>query len=308
MNSPAHAGALGALLAAAVAALSACQTTPVDNAELLSARSAVAQARANPVAARTAAPELDRAQRALALAESAWADRHDDEETRHLAYIAHRRADVVLAMASQAQADERLQQAGTERERVRLEARTREAEAAEATARAAQSSARLAQGQASASRQDADAARRLADQQAERAAALERDLQSLRGRSTDRGMVVTLGDVLFASGRATLQPGAQRTVNQLARVLQQYPERRVLVEGFTDSQGSEEANLELSRRRAEAFGQALQDAGVPADRIELRAHGEAFPVADNATAAGRQQNRRVEVLFSDAQGHLAAQR
>jgi outer membrane protein OmpA-like peptidoglycan-associated protein len=298
--------------------LAGCQTTPPTNPDLDAARSAVQQAAAAPNAGRAASVDLDRAQQALRRAEAAWADNRDIEETRHLAYLAQRRADTVQAIAAQAQADERVQQAGAERERIRLEARTREADAAARRAQSAQSQAQLAQsqaqlaqqqaraaqGQAQQSQQEADAARMQLQQEQERAAAMERDLQALQAKSTQRGMVVTLGDVLFATGQATLQPGAQRSVQQLAQVLQQYPERRVLIEGFTDSQGGDQMNLELSQRRADAFRQALMNRGVPAERIEVRAHGKAYPVADNATAAGRQQNRRVEVLFSDAKGRF----
>ena len=303
------------MLASAAAALllAGCATTPPSNADLDAARSRVAQATGNAYVARSATVELDRAQQALRRAEAAWADKRDVDDTRHLAYMAARRADLALALGAQAQSEERLQQAGGERDRARLAARTAEAEQATQAARNAQANAQVAQGQAQRSQADAEAARALAAQQAmaaqqqsDRAASLERDLQSLQARNTQRGMVVTLGDVLFATGQATLQPGAQRTVEQLVGVLRQYPERRVLIEGFTDSQGSDQLNLELSQRRADAFRQALLNAGLGADRIEVRAHGEAFPVADNGNAAGRQQNRRVEVLFSDPQGHFAA--
>lgn len=292
-------------VAAMAAGLSACQTAPPVNADLQAARIAVLQARDNPQAARSASVEINRAQQALQRAEAAWLDRRDSDEVKHLSYLAQRRAAIALATAAQAQADERVQQAGGERERVRLEARTREAENAVQAARVAQASAQSAQGQAAAFQQDAEAARQMAAQQAERAAALERDLKSLQGRATERGMVVTLGDVLFASGSATLQTGALRSVHQLASVLQQYPERRVLIEGYTDSQGSDEMNLDLSQRRANALRQALLNSGVGAERIDVRAHGEAHPVADNGSAAGRQQNRRVEVLFSDGTGRFA---
>ncbi len=329
MNRPFRLALVTATLALGLAA---CQTVPPENADLAAARSALSQARANPLAARAAAVELERAQQSLQRAEAAWVDRRDNEETQHLAYVARSRAEVVMALATQAQAEQRIQQAGAERERARLEARTREAEAAQRTARVAQAnaqtaqanaqtaqaSAQVAQGQAAQSQQEAEAARQRAlqsqqqaeaeraraAQQAERATALERDLQSLQARNTQRGLVVTLGDVLFATGRDTLQPGAMRSVQQLATVLRQYPERRVLVEGFTDSQGGEQMNLDLSQRRADAFRRALQEAGIGADRIEVRAHGEAYAVADNGTAAGRQQNRRVEVLFSDTQGRF----
>jgi len=311
---------LGVLTLACVSVLAACQTTPPVNADLENARSTIAQARANPYAARAAAVELDRAQQALARAEKAWADDRDREETQHLAYLAGRRGDIAMALAAQAQSEEKLQQAGAERERVRLEARTREAEQSAQTARSAMATAQSAQGQAAQSRRDADSARADASsaraevdaarmqtaQEGERAAALQRDLESLQGRSTQRGMVVTLGDVLFSTGRAELQPGALRSVQQLAQVMQQYPERRVLIEGFTDSTGSLQLNMDLSQRRAEAFAQAMRNAGVAAERMEVRAQGPAFAVADNGNAAGRQQNRRVEVLFSNAEGRFAA--
>lgn len=298
---------------ALVAVLTACQTTPPANADLDAARGAVAQARANPYVSRAGAVELERAQLALQRAESSWNTRADDEDVRHLSYIARRRAEAALAVGTQAQADERLQQASADRERLRLQARTREAELATQHARSAQASAQTAQSQAAQSREQADAARQqaaqqaeAARQQAERAAALQRDLQELQAKSTQRGMVVTMGDVLFASGKADLQPGARRSVDKLANVLKQYPERKVLVEGFTDNVGSDEMNLELSRRRAESFAGALQEAGVPPARIEVRAHGEELPVTSNDTPAGRQQNRRVEILFSDGQGQFAS--
>ncbi len=322
------------LMASLVLALAACQTTPAQNPDLVAARNTLSQARSNPDVARSGAVELERALRALSLAETAWATDGNVEETRHLAYLARQRAEIAIAVGTQGQSDLRVQQAGAERERVRLEARSREAdvatanartaqanaESAQADAKNAQASAATAQGEAQASRDEAqlsrqqaeaarlqaDTARLLAIQQTDRAAALDRDLQELKGRNTARGMLVTLGDVLFDTGRATLQPGAQRSVGQLVQVLTRHPERRVLIEGFTDSVGSEEMNLELSRRRAETFQQQLMNGGIAGDRIEVRAWGEANPVADNSTAAGRQQNRRVEVLFSDADGRIAA--
>ena len=293
------------LLLAAAVALGACSTTPPRNLELEEARVAYDQARGHPFSERAATVELARARQALARAESGWADDRDQERTRHDAYVARRQAEIALAVATQAASDARIREASAERDRLQIDARTLEAGRATQQAQSAQSAARSAQGQADAALAQAEEARRQALMEAERAAALERDLQSMQARSTQRGLVVTLGDVLFATGRAELQPGALRGVERMAQVLRQYPERRVLVEGFTDAVGSDASNLELSQRRAEAFAAALAAQGVDRQRIEVRAHGEAFPVADNTTAAGRQQNRRVEVLFSDAQGRLA---
>jgi outer membrane protein OmpA-like peptidoglycan-associated protein len=299
--------------AIAAMTLAACQTTPPVNADLAAARSTLDRARNNTFVAKSGAVELDRAQQAMARADAAWTTDRDTDQTRHLAYLARQRAEIALAVGSQAESDARVQQAGAERERVKLDARSAEADRANATARTAQGEARVAKNDAMLSRNQADVARAQADsaqvqagEQTNRADSLERDLLALQGRSTDRGMVVTLGDVLFDTGRATMQPGAQRSVEQLAQVLRQHPERRVLIEGFTDSVGSEQTNLQLSQRRAEGFAQMLVNGGIAADRIQVHAWGKANPVASNRTAAGRQQNRRVEVLFSDAEGRIAA--
>ena len=288
------------LIAAATAmALAACPTTPELNPDIAAARSSLEQARSNTYVARSGAVELQNAQLAMTRAETAWAADRDVDQTRHLAYLARQRAEIAMAVGMQAQSDERVQQFTAEREKVRLQARTQEADMATADARAAQADAQM-------SKQQADAAAMLALQQAGRAEGLERDLADLKAQKTDRGMVVTLGDVLFDTGKSTLLPGAQRSVAQLVQVLTHHPERRVLIEGFTDSVGSDEMNLQLSQRRAQAFQRELMSGGVAAGRIEVRAWGEANPVADNGSAAGRQRNRRVEVLFSDAEGRLAA--
>lgn len=301
------------IAAACVVSLSACQTTPTANPDLIAARNALDQARSNTFVARSGAVELQSAQQALTRAETAWTADRDVDQTRHLAYLARQRAEIAMAVGMQAQSDERVQQFTAERETVRLQARTREADAAtadarsaQADARTAQADARAAQGEAQLSKEQADAAALMALQQAGRAEGLERDLEALQARKTDRGMVVTLGDVLFDTGKATLQPGARRSVAQLVDVLGRHPQRRVLIEGFTDSVGSDEMNMALSQRRAEAFQRELSKGGIASDRMEVRSWGEANPVADNGSAAGRQQNRRVEVLFSDAEGRIAA--
>jgi outer membrane protein OmpA-like peptidoglycan-associated protein len=117
--------------------------------------------------------------------------------------------------------------------------------------------------------------------------------------------VVTLGDVLFDTGKANLKSGAIRSLERVADALKSNPERRVTVEGFTDSTGSEQTNLELSQRRAEAVERALEQMGVDTGRIAARGYGEEFPVADNDSASGRQMNRRVEIIISDEHGPLS---
>jgi outer membrane protein OmpA-like peptidoglycan-associated protein len=105
--------------------------------------------------------------------------------------------------------------------------------------------------------------------------------------------------VLFATGKAELQPGAATTIQRLANFLEEYPEKTVLIEGFTDSTGSADFNQGLSERRALSVRQALVNAGLSPERISTAGFGMSRPVADNATAEGRQRNRRVEIVIQD---------
>lgn len=266
------------LIACLLLPLAACQTQPPHNEALKEAREAYASASLQPHAAQAAPNEMAQARQALDKAEAAWASRRNEDETRHLAYLAYRRAQAAQLLAERATQEEVLKNAAVERERIRADASLR----------------------------DAQLARERASQAGERADALAQALQRLQARQTDRGLVVTVRDVLFDTDQSRLQPGAQRTAEQLADVLKQYPQRRVRIEGFADARGSEQYNLRLSLRRAEAFRDALVAHGVSQDRIEVQGLGKAFPLATNRTAAGRQQNRRIEVLFSDDAGQLKA--
>ena len=129
--------------------------------------------------------------------------------------------------------------------------------------------------------------------------------KQLAARQTERGMVLTLSGVLFDTGKTTLSPGASPTLERVSNFMNQYPNTRLIVEGHTDSQGREMTNQELSQRRAQAVSDALVSRGVPRDRIEVLGRGPAMPVASNDTSAGRQQNRRVEMVFSDEAGRFA---
>ncbi|WP_416638065.1 OmpA family protein [Pseudomonas sp. OHS18] len=137
---------------------------------------------------------------------------------------------------------------------------------------------------------------------------LEEQIVNLATAQTDRGLVMTLGDVLFDAGEARLKASANRTVLKLVQFLQLNPRRIVRIEGYSDSSGKREENLALSRARAQTVADALTDLGIDAKRIEVQGFGESFPVAENASAKGRAQNRRVEILFSDEQGRLGATR
>lgn len=277
--------------------LTACRSVPPEHPALADARVALNTANADPNVARTAAVELQQAREALSRAEAAWVRDQNSDEARNLGYIARQRVAIANEVAARRVAEERVQKAEAEREKVRADARTREAQVAQQSAASAQQQAAQAQSQA-------QVARAQADSEAERARRLAAELQQLEAKQTARGMVVTFGDVLFDTGRAELRSGAMRSIERLATVLREHPERRVLIEGFTDSVGSDSLNMELSERRANAVRGALIAHGAPTDKIETRAYGKAHPVAGNDTAAGRQANRRVEIVFSDASGRI----
>lgn len=130
--------------------------------------------------------------------------------------------------------------------------------------------------------------------------AAEKELAALKAKQTSRGMVLTVGDVLFDTGQATLKPGAYSDISRLAQFLRENPGRNVQIEGHTDSTGSLTTNMILSERRAQAVADALVAAGITPGRVETRGMGPDYPVATNATAAGRQQNRRVEIVIENA--------
>lgn len=208
------------------------------------------------------------AKRALARLERAARNGADSAELEHLAFLTRRRVEVARIAADGAMLREALEMLGEQRDQLRLQARAEEAASARARARSAE----------------------------ERLRALQAELREVEAATTERGLVLTLGDILFAFDRAELQPGAQRTLDRIAEFLNEHSDRRVEVEGHTDSVGDARYNQDLSRRRAEAVARHLVSRGVAASRVEARGLGEAAPVASNDTEAGRQQNRRVEIV------------
>jgi len=138
----------------------------------------------------------------------------------------------------------------------------------------------------------------LAQQQAE-SQRLAKQMEDLQASQTARGIVLTLGDVLFDTGRAELKPGATRPIEQIASFLSEHPERSVQVEGYTDSQGGDDYNLELSQKRADAVAMAIIQRGVAAERVRALGYGEGFPKASNTSDGSRQLNRRVEIIVSN---------
>lgn len=157
----------------------------------------------------------------------------------------------------------------------------------------------------SANRQQLQAERKevknLKDQAAKmtgRAEELQQQVENLKTENTDRGLVLTLENVLFQTGSATVQTGSMRTIQQIAQFLNEYPDRDILIEGFTDSRGDETYNQQLSQQRAQEVKRILTRNGVDESRIQTEGYGENYPVANNSTEVGRQQNRRVEIVVA----------
>ena len=153
--------------------------------------------------------------------------------------------------------------------------------------------------QASEARREADNANLAVTAAKQETAELQQRIDSLQARVTDRGLVVTLGDVLFTSGEAGLKKTSSGNLERLVTFLDQYPDRTATIEGYTDNRGSDESNQVLSQRRADAVKSYLVERGVSSDRLVASGGGEGSPVAGNDSAAGRQQNRRVEVIITN---------
>jgi len=206
------------------------------------------------------------------------------------------------AERSKTEAEARAREA--ERARMETEAKARETEQsrreAEARAREAEQSRLESKAEAlraEQARREAEAKAREAEQTKAEVEQFLKDLAELQAKQTERGIVLTLSDVLFAFGKADLSAGAVRNVDKLASFLEKHPERNVLIEGHTDSVGSDEFNLGLSQRRADAVKEVLLAKGISPDRMLTKGYGKQFPVASNETDSGRQLNRRVEVVI-----------
>src|SRR6202790_4032065 len=261
-------------------ALTACASTPRPNAALESARTAVQAAEANPNVNKYAALDLDAAKKQLEVAELA-ATHHEDAAIAQPAYLAAQTARLAQAHATAKADDARVAAGQAERDKIQLAARTRDLDNAKMA-----TSAALGQ----------------RDQATEQAARLQAEVDQLKATPTPRGLVLTLGDVLFDTGRAELNPGSARKLDQLAQFLAEHRERRVQIDGFTDSVGTDSYNLDLSQQRADAVKSSLITRGIDPSRIGSQGYGKGFPVANNVDSGGRQLNRRVEVVIGGDNG------
>jgi outer membrane protein OmpA-like peptidoglycan-associated protein len=272
------------IVGAVTAALAACAAAPQRSEQVEQARTEIQTLSQDPLAQQAAGSDLDAARKSLQQAEMALQQKQSPAVVGHYAYLAKRHAEAGEARASEAHSRQEVARGQDERNQIVMQTRNREASNAQASAEAARNQAAAAQAQL------ASAQQQLADMQA---------------KQTDRGVVVTLGDVLFDTGQSTLKPGAMSAINRLATFLSQNSNTKVLIEGHTDSVGSDDYNIGLSERRARAVATELESRGVPDSQIQTLGRGKDMPVATNGTPEGRQQNRRVEIVFSDASGRFA---
>ncbi len=293
-------------LAAAAALFAGCASAPTVTPTLREARATVHSAEADPAVLKYASLDIKKASDSLRRAEELSAKREAPADIDSAAYIAATQARTAMAIGRAATQEEAIKAAEADRERARADANANRASMAQAQAANAQIAAANANADANVARQQAAAANadaanaqaQAANAQAQ-AAALAQELADLQAKQTDRGMLVTLGDVLFETGRAEIKPAAQASMAKLAHYLNQHPDRRILIEGFTDSVGSDSSNLTLSQRRSQAVADALRAQGVDPTRIATRGYGEAYPVASNSSTSDRAMNRRVEVYISN---------
>ncbi len=248
---------------------------------------------------------------ALARANAEASDNSSAEKIDQRAYLAKQKVALAQEVANQRAAEADVANAGKERDQIRIDQRTNEANIAKMNAEKSKLAAEQAQSNAAQAQRDtqtaktdlANAQRKTLEAQA-RAAQLEAQMADLAAKKTERGLVITLGDVLFGTDLSRLSDEGMRTTQKLASVLQENPQRNVLIEGFTDSTGAAAYNQELSERRATAVRDALLGQGVARERIQIRGYGQSYPVAANDTAPNRQLNRRVEIVASDDNGKV----
>lgn len=304
-----------------LAACAASVTTPQG---AVVARQSLTQLKGDRELAGLAPVEIQAAELAVVAAEQ---PERDLALSNHRVLIAQRKVETAQLWAQSRYFEIQREELSKVSEQARLDSRTQEAEIARQQTRVAQDATAIARNQASAARNDAAVARTQTNiarndaAVAQGAAAVARDQASsaqrdadaarmeteqlarlvaeLNARDTDRGLVVTLGDVLFATGQSTIVGANNSNLAKLAVFLNEYEDRTVMIEGHTDSVGADGANMSLSQRRADAVKSYLVREGIASSRLNAMGKGEGSPISSNVTDTGRQQNRRVEVIIAN---------
>lgn len=269
------------LAAAALLVAAACTHQP--NELVVDVREDYEKLASEPTVNTYAPLRLDDARQAVVRLENAEAKGAREGELRHLAYLARQEMEIARTRASEGALQAKVAALAKDRDELLLEARATE------LSRERERSAGY--------REEAALAHREAAQARESAERLARENADLKAEETSRGIVFTMEDVVFATGGATLQPGAKQMLGRVADYLNEFPDRLVRIEGHTDSAGSDAFNQDLSERRATTVANFLIAQGVDPARVRAEGFGEQQPIAPNTNLAGRQQNRRVEIVM-----------
>lgn len=265
------------------------------------------EANANPSVTSNAPVALLDAGKQLKAAESA----DNYKEMDQLTYIAERKIQTAIAIADTKVAEKEVEKLSKESSSIVLANRERELEKARQDASDMAGKSEQAKLLAESLTQELEQARKTAEEarkmteaealEAQKAKAkseqMVKELEMLKAKQTDRGIVLTVGDLLFETGKAKLSPRARKSIVKLAEYLKKNPTRNILIEGHTDNIGSDEFNLALSKKRGDSVEAALIDKGIAPERITTRGYGKQHPIAPNDTKLGRQNNRRVEVII-----------
>lgn len=287
------------LISTAVASilLVACTARQIQPEAVNNARSKLTMLQSNQPLASQAPVAIKEAEVAVRAAEVSQGDK---EQVAHLMYIAERKVDTAQALAESRLLVEQRTALSQQRETARLDSRTKEVDIARSNADSARIETLAAQKEVENARSNAESSRlkTLAAQQEsanaqQKAADLQRQIAELNAKPTERGLVVTLGDVLFDTGKAELKSGATTNLAKLATFLNQHQNRSVMIEGHTDTVGNADYNQALSQRRADSVKGWLMKQGIHSDRLVTAGKGETSPVSGNDSASGRQLNRRV---------------
>ena len=309
------------LLSSMIFLLVGCGPSQMAKEQLEMARKTYAQAKGDPKVETLAPIHLAEAEKAVHQAEQAG----NTADMIHLSYLAEKKTLIAVTVAERRMAEKDIEKLNLETAQIIAKKREQdadrskreadqarlaamaEAERAEKAKKEAEQARLAAQAEtakAAVAKKEAEQARLAAQVETERAAMakadadqLMKELSDLKAKQTERGIVLTIGDVLFAFGKADLSPKADRNVDKLADFLKKYPTRNVLIEGHTDSIGSEEYNLGLSRNRSGSVRDKLVEDGIEPDRITTVGYGKKYPAVGNDTEANRALNRRVEVII-----------
>ncbi|WP_331345155.1 OmpA family protein [Cellvibrio sp. UBA7661] len=256
------------MVATSLLILGGCATTSKIPADAIAARDRLTQLQNDPELSSRVSVAIRTAESAVREAEI---PRKDQALSDHLVFVATREVDIAWAQANTRYLEDQRARLTEQRNTERLQSRTREADRAQ---------------------YDADQAREESNE-------LRRQIAELNAKATERGLVVTLGDMLFETGKSQLKGNAAENLAKLSSFLTNYPNRTLIIEGHTDNVGSEASNQTLSLHRAESVRSYLLQQGISEHRLSVYGKGENYPVASNDSISGRALNRRVEAIITD---------